>query len=148
MRFWCAHVPVRNGIMKHSHRSIKTITARKNFPGLEAVYWYVTSKNSLSSSALPADVLHRYHIRVRNIDATPPPELQITGGRYKKGDMCGLRSLTVGTQSSSEPVSSRYGSMKHLIMLRIYALFEDHVPWMTNVTQKTVISQSTWTWVQ
>ena len=75
LRFRCAHVPARNGIVECSHRSIKTIAARKNCPALEAVYWYnMTPKDSLSSSTSPADMLHRYHIRVRNIDATSPPE--------------------------------------------------------------------------
>ena len=75
--------------MEHSHRSIKTIAARKNCPALKAVYWYnVTPKDSLSPSMLLADMLHRYHIQVRDIDATPSPEPQITRGRYKKGGSC------------------------------------------------------------
>ena len=75
VRFWCTHVPAGNGIVERCHRSIKTIATRKNCPVSEVVYWYnVTTKDSLSSSMLPADVLHRYHIRVRNIDVTPPPK--------------------------------------------------------------------------
>ena len=76
-----------------SHRSIKTITARKNCPVLEAVYWYnVTPKDNLSASTLPDDMLHRYHIWVRDIDATPLPEAQITGGRYEKGDVVEVKT--------------------------------------------------------
>ena len=79
--------------MERSHRSIKIIVARKNCPELEVVYWYnVIPKDSLSFSTSPADILHRYHIRVRNIDATPPPEPQITGGRYKKGDIVWVKT--------------------------------------------------------
>ena len=71
-RFRCAYVLARNGIVKCSHRSIKIIAARKNCPALEVVYWYnVTPKDNLSSSTSLADVLHRYHIRVWDIDATP-----------------------------------------------------------------------------
>ena len=92
LRFRCAHIPARNGIVECCHRSTKTIAARKNYPTLEAVYWYnVTSKDNLSST-LPADVLHRYHNRVRDIDAMSPPEPQITGGRYKKGDIVWVKT--------------------------------------------------------
>ena len=38
LRFRRAHVPAGNGIVEGSHRSIKTIAARKNCPVLEAVY--------------------------------------------------------------------------------------------------------------
>ena len=93
LRFRYAHIPARNGIVEGSHRSIKTIAARKNCSVLEVVYWYnVTPKGSLSSSASPVDVLHRYHIRVRNVDATCPPEPRITGGRYKKGDIVWVKT--------------------------------------------------------
>ena len=83
LRFRCVHVPA----MERSHRSIKTIAARKNCPALEVVYWHnVTPQDNLSST-LPADMQHRYHIRVRDIDVPPPPEPQITGRRYEKGDV-------------------------------------------------------------
>ena len=57
----------------------------------ESVYRYnVTPKDNLSSSMLLADVLHRYHIRVRDIDTTPEP--QITEGRYEKGDIVWVKT--------------------------------------------------------
>ena len=93
LRFRYTHVPAGNGIMECSHRSIKTIAVKKNCPALEAVYWYnVTPKYNLSSSTSPADVLHRYHIQVRDIDATPPPEPQMTGGQYEKRDVVWVKT--------------------------------------------------------
>ena len=73
---------------KSGHPGVKrTIAARKNCPAMEAVYWYnVTPKDNLSSMSL-ADMLQRCHILVRHIDATLPPESQINGRRYKKGDI-------------------------------------------------------------
>ena len=85
LRFRCAHMPAGNGIVEWSHRNIQTIAARKNCPVLEAVYKYnMIPKDNLSSSTLPADVLHRYRNRVRHNDATPLPEPKITWGRYEK----------------------------------------------------------------
>ena len=49
----------------------------------------MTSKDNLSSFMSLADGLHRYHIRVRDVDAMPLPEPQITGwGEIQKGEYC------------------------------------------------------------
>lgn len=49
----------------------------------EAVHWHnVTPKYSVLSSSAPADMLHKYHVRIRGIDTVLPPER----GTYKLGD--------------------------------------------------------------
>ena len=73
----------------------------------------------------------------------PHPELQITGGRYEKGDVKWVKTPLGRCMSKFET-----GSMEHFVMLKIYTLFEDHIPQMMKVTQKIVSSQSTWIWVQ
>lgn len=127
LRFRCAYVPSGNGIVERNHRSVKTIATRKNCSVLEAVYWYnVTPKDNLSPSTAPADVLHTYHIRVRGIDATPPPESQITEGEYK-GTLSGsrLRGKCItkfGTGHVTEVVSQQSvrvnGTPRHVRDLR------------------------------
>lgn len=59
LRFWCAYSLAGN-------ESMKTIMARKKFSVLEAVYWYnVMPKDDISPSRALADVLYKYHVRVR-----------------------------------------------------------------------------------
>ena len=58
-----------NGIEERNHRSIKTITARKQCSIPEVIYWYnVTPKDSLSPVTATADALHRYDIQAWGID--------------------------------------------------------------------------------
>ena len=50
-QFWCTYVFAMNDIVEKSHRSIKTIVARKQCSIPETVYWYnITPKNNLSPS--------------------------------------------------------------------------------------------------
>ena len=72
-RFWCAYAPAGNGIVERSHRSIKTIAARKQCSISEGVYWYnVTPEDNLSLATALADALHKYHIWVWGINTIPP----------------------------------------------------------------------------
>lgn len=89
LRFQCTHSLAENGILEHNHRSIKTITARK-IVVLEAVYWYnLMPKDDISPSTSPADILHKYHVQIRGIEANPLSEPQMIGGGYEEGDVDG-----------------------------------------------------------
>ena len=86
LRFQCAYSPSGKGIVERSHRTVKTIAARKNCSILEAVYWHVTPKDDVSPCTMPADVLHRYHIRIKGVEDNPLLEPEVTRGMYEKGD--------------------------------------------------------------
>lgn len=61
---------------------------------LEAVYWYnVTPKDDILPSTALANTLHKYHIQVRGIERNPPPEPQMTGGKYEGGDVVWDKTL-------------------------------------------------------
>ena len=86
LRFRCAYAPARNGIVERSHRSIKTIVARKPCSIPEVVSWYnITPKDCLSPTTASADAFHRYHIRVWGIDAIPTIEPDNTGLKLHMG---------------------------------------------------------------
>ena len=88
LRFRCAYSPSGNGIVERSHRTVKTIAARKNCSILEAVYWHnVTSKDDVSPCTAPADTLHRYYIRIKGVEDNPLPEPEVTKGMNEKGDV-------------------------------------------------------------
>ena len=54
--FWWAYASARNDLVERSHRSIKTIVARKQCFIPEVVYWYnITPKDSLSPATAPAN---------------------------------------------------------------------------------------------
>ena len=73
-------------VLMRSHRSIKWITTQKNCTIMEAMYWYnIISRDDVSTSSMPTNLLHSYRIRVKGIDAAPPPS-QITSTRLKVGD--------------------------------------------------------------
>ena len=79
--------------MERSHRTVKTIAARKNCSISEAVYWHnVTPKNDISPSTTLADVLHRYHIRIKGVENNPLPKPEVTTGMYEKGDAVWVRN--------------------------------------------------------
>ena len=92
-RFRCAHSPSGNGIVKRSHRTVKTIAARKNCSILEAVYWHnITPKDDVSPCTAPADALHRYHVRIKGVEDNPFPEPEVTRGKYEKGDVVRVKN--------------------------------------------------------
>ena len=88
LQFRCAYSPSGNRIVERSHRTVKTIAARKNCSILEVVYWHnVTPKDDVSPCTTPADTLHRYHIRIKSVEDNPLPEPEVTKGMYEKGNM-------------------------------------------------------------
>ena len=68
---------------------------------------------------------------MRDINAMPLLEPQITGGSFEKGDVVWVKTphgrCTTKFRTGCVIVSSQYGSMAYLVMLKIYALFEDHI---------------------
>ena len=93
LRFRWAYSPSGNGIVERSHRTIKTITARKNCSILEVVYWYnVTPKDDVSLCTAPADALRRYHVRIKGVEDNPLPKPEVTGGKYEKGDVVWVKN--------------------------------------------------------
>ena len=96
LRFRCAYVASGNGIIERNHRSVKTISTRKDCTVSEAVYWYnVTPKDDVSPSTVPADALHRYHFRMKGIETNPLPEREVSGERIKEGDVVWVKKKTV-----------------------------------------------------
>ena len=93
LRFRCAYSPSGNRIVERSHRIVKTIAARKNCSILEAVYWYnITPKDDISPCTVPADALHRYHIRIKGVENNLLPEPEVTKGMYEKGDVVWVKN--------------------------------------------------------
>ena len=93
LRFRCIYSPSGNGIVERSHRTVKTIAARKNCSILEAVYWHnVTPKVDVSPCTTPADVLHKYHVWIKGVEDNPLPEPKVTRGKYEKGDVVWVKN--------------------------------------------------------
>ena len=87
LRFRCAYIPSGNGIIKRCHRTVKWITARKQYTIPEAVYWYnVTPKDDVSSTTTPANIVYRYCIRLKGINGTPLPTHNQQQAVFKPGD--------------------------------------------------------------
>ena len=104
LRFRCAYMPHRNGIIEWNHRTVKTIAARKDCTVSEVVYWYnVTPKDDVSPSIAPAETLHRYHVRVKGIETNPLPEREVSGERIKEGDV-------VWVKKPCSKCTTRYGT--------------------------------------
>ena len=88
LRFQGAYSPSGNGIVERSHRTVKTITTRKNYSILETVYWHnVTPKDNVSPCTASADALHRYRVQVEGIEDNLLPEPEVIRGKFEKGDV-------------------------------------------------------------
>ena len=82
-----------NGIVERSHRTVKTIMARKNCSILEAVYWHnFIPKDDVSPCTAPADALHRYYVRIKGVEDNPLPEPEVTREKYEKGDIVWVKN--------------------------------------------------------
>ena len=93
LRFCCAYSPSGNEIVERSHRTAKTIVARKNCSILEPVYWHnVTPKDDISPYTTPADALHRYYVRIKGVEDNLLPKPQVTRGKYEKGDVVWVKN--------------------------------------------------------
>ena len=93
LRFRCAYSSGGNGIVERSHRTVKTIAARKNCSLLEAVYWHnVTSKDDVLPFTAPADALYRYHVRIKGVEDNPFPGPEVTRGKYEKGEVVWVKN--------------------------------------------------------
>ena len=63
LRFWCAYVPMGNGIVERCHRTIKCIAARMRCSIMEALYWYnVMPKDDATASIAPANAIYNHYI--------------------------------------------------------------------------------------
>ena len=93
LRFRCVYVPSGNGIIERCHRTVKRITARKQCTIPEAVYWYnVAPKDGVSSATAPANMVYRYRIRLKGINATPVPTHNQLQAVFKPGDWVGVKN--------------------------------------------------------
>ena len=82
LRFQCTYSPSGNEIVERSHRTIKTIAARKNCSILEAVYWHnITPKDDVSPCTVLANMLHRYHVQIKDVEDNPLPKPEVTRGK-------------------------------------------------------------------
>ena len=72
---------------------MKRIAARKQCPIMEAVHWYnATPKDNVSLLTAPINLIHRYRVRLKGIDAPPldkPEQQQI---RYDAGDRVWMKT--------------------------------------------------------
>ena len=67
---------------KRRHWSVKRIAAKKQCPIMEAVNWNnITPKGNMSSLTAPADLIHRYRVRL----ALPPDKPKQQQIRYDVG---------------------------------------------------------------
>ena len=86
LHFRCAHVPSGNGIVERCHWRVKQIAARKQCPIMEAVYWYnATPKDNVSPLTAPVNLIYRYRVRLKGIDALPPDNPKQQQIRYEVG---------------------------------------------------------------
>ena len=93
LRFQSAYSPSGNGIVKRSHRTIKTIAARNNCSILEVIYWHnVTPKDDVSPCTAPADMLHGYHVRIKGVEDNLLPKPEVTRGKYEKRDVVWVKN--------------------------------------------------------
>ena len=56
------------------------------------VYWHVTPKDDVSTCTALADVLHRYHFRIKGIEDNQLRKPEMTRGKYKKGDVVWVKN--------------------------------------------------------
>ena len=91
LHFYCVHVP--SGNVERCHWSRKWITARKQCPIIEAVYWYnVTSNDNVSLLTAPANLIHCYLIRLKGINALPPDKPEQQQMRHDIGDCVWMKT--------------------------------------------------------
>lgn len=101
-RFRCAYVPEGNGLIERSHRSIKTIAAKKQHTIMDLVDWYnVTPKGNISFVTATANLIHRYQVRLKGIDLTLPPQHRKEHMLHKIGD-CGYKIRTIDVLEDSD----------------------------------------------
>ena len=85
--FCCAHIPSGNSIVERSHRTIKVIAARKDCSIAEAVYLYnLTPKDDCTASTAPANILYKYTVRIRGMDADRKHNTEEANNPYHAGD--------------------------------------------------------------
>ena len=73
LRFRCAYVPSGNGVAERSHRTVKTIAARKGCTIAEAVFLYnLTPLDDSNAETAPANRLYQYTVKVRQLEETAP----------------------------------------------------------------------------
>ena len=98
LRFRCAYSLSGNWIVERNHRTIKTIAVRKNCSILEAVYWHnVTPKDDVLPCTMPADALHRYHVRIKGVKDNL---LRWLEGSMKKETWFGLKIHAASAQQN------------------------------------------------
>ena len=94
LHFCCVQVPLDNGITVWYHQSVKQIAVKKQCPIMEAVYQYnVTSKDNVSPLTSPANLIHRYWVWLKSIDALPPDEPKQLQIGYNVGDCVWIKTL-------------------------------------------------------
>lgn len=86
LQFRCVYLQSGNGIIEGNHRTVQTITVKKDCTVFELVY-NVTPKDDISVTA--TDTLHKYHVRVKGIEA----KLEVTREKFKKGDVVWDKNL-------------------------------------------------------
>ena len=122
LQFRCAYSPSGNGIVERSHRTVKTIVARKNCSILQAVYWHnITPKDDVSPCNAPADVVHRYHDQIKGVEDNPLPEPEVTRGKYEKGDV-------VRVKNPHSKCTTKYSTGRVTEVISLQSLKIDGVP--------------------
>ena len=87
LHFCCVHVSSDNGIVEQCHWNVKRTAARKQCSIMEAVYWYnVTPKDNVLPLTAPANLIHRYRVRLKGINVLPPDKSKQQQMRYDVDD--------------------------------------------------------------
>ena len=69
LQFRCMYAPTGNSIAECCHCTVKQIAVRMQYPIQEAFYWRsVTPKDSESPQTAPANRIHQYELRVKDVD--------------------------------------------------------------------------------
>ena len=87
------HMSLRVMASLSNVRTVKRIATRKQCTIPEAVYWYnVTSKDDMSSAIAPANIVYRYHIRLKGINGTSAPTHNQQQVVFKPGDQVWVKT--------------------------------------------------------
>ena len=88
----CLQTSGETGIVKRSHRSMKTIAVRKQCFTLKVVYWFnATPKDSVSTYTPPSNIIYTYNVHIQGIDTVANPEPQDAHRQYWVGDAVWVR---------------------------------------------------------
>ena len=86
MRYRGAYTPKCNRVIEHCQQTVKRIAARMWCSIQEAVYWYITPRDDLTTLTTPANRIYSYEQRIKGINQVSDISKN-TKELYKIGDL-------------------------------------------------------------